>query len=159
LSCNTNAEKNDVGLILYEYDVYIKEIDSIIERVNKIAPLAKYKSSDSCLLIINRFETLDTYKNFAIPPVKDSSQINKKCYRNQYPLPNFIEYYRPNKNSDLKLDNTFLIYVLEAGSGKYSEKYNLLPSPQMPDNWKNGYSKGIAISEQNKTIIYWSVIW
>ena len=56
-------------------------------------------------------------------------------------------------------DSTFVIYVLESGKGKYLEKYDLPPSPQMPNSWKNGYSKGVSVSEKRKMAIYWSIAW
>ena len=39
------------------------------------------------------------------------------------------------------------------------EEFKMTPNPQMPANWKNGYSKGIAVNRGKKTLIYWGVIW
>jgi hypothetical protein len=33
------------------------------------------------------------------------------------------------------------------------------PAYQMPKQWQNGYSKGIAISKEKRTVVYWTVIW
>ncbi len=153
-----NSAKNTVGFMLYEYDVSIEKIDSVVAVVEKIK-IAKYNSKENCLLIVNRFETVDTYKNRKDIIIADSTKINQKCYELLYPIPNFINYKVPNNNSDLKLEGNFDIYVLEAKSGNHFKEFDLQPNPQMPSEWKNGYSKGIAVSKEKHTIIYWSIIW
>ena len=57
------------------------------------------------------------------------------------------------------LESIFDIYILEAKSGNYFKEFELLPNPQMPKEWENGYSKGIAINSKNKTLIFWGLIW
>lgn len=155
---NTNVDKNSIGLYLYEYEMPIHFLDSVGNTLEKTRMIAKYKSSDTCLLIVHRFENKNTAESGIIPDISDSSLLDKKCYLNQYPVPNFVHY----KGSDLTqcgLDSTFDIYVLDAKKGRYSEKYDLKPFSQMPREWANGYSKGIAISKMNNAIIYWSIIW
>ena len=49
--------------------------------------------------------------------------------------------------------------MIEAKSGKYFKNFDILPNPQMPLDWQNGYSKGLAINKKRKTIIYWGIIW
>ncbi|MEO8235465.1 MAG: hypothetical protein ABI549_08640 [Flavobacterium sp.] len=155
---NTNVKKNDIGLLLYEYEVDGGDIKNIRKKFGKRA-IAKYKSSDSCFLVVNRFETDETYEKFEVVEAIDSTEVNKECAKQLYPIPNFIgSTYSKGKN-DIKLDDSFEIYVLESKAGNHFKKFDVQPSPQMPDQWKNGYSKGIALSEKNKTIIYWSIIW
>lgn len=154
----TNKEKNDVGLILYQYGLNLGIIDTIESKVIKNGFLAKYKSTDSCLLVVNRFETFETHKNVVKPPIIDSSLVDRKCYEKKYPIPNFIDYSLPNTKIGLKLDDSFDLFVFEA-KPKPNNRFELQPSPQMPSNWKNGYSKGVAISKRNKTVIYWAIIW
>jgi hypothetical protein len=155
---NKDISKNDVCFILYEYKVDKNAIDSVIKNVqNKY--IAKYSSEDTCLLIVNRFETLETLKNMEEVIITDSTKVNQDCYKKLYPIPNFIDYNFPRKNNDLKLEGNFDIYVLEAKSGNYFKKFDLQPNPQMPEEWKNGYSKGIAINKQKGTVIYWGIIW
>lgn len=152
-----NAERNDVCFILYEYELNKESIDSITSTTNKA--IAKYNSRDTCLLIVNRFQTIHSRKYDIDAEITDSTKINQDCYKKLYPIPNFINYEYPNKNSDLKLDGNFDIYVLEAKSGNHFKKFDLIPNPQMPTEWQNGYSKGIAVSKEKRTIIYWSIIW
>lgn len=155
---NTNRKKNDIGLLLYEYGVDKNEINNIKKNIIDVA-IAKYKSDEACLLIVNCFETEESYSNFTMVEAIDSLEIEKSCKEKLYPIPNFIgSNYSKNKNG-LKLDESFDIYVLEAKAGNHFEEFKLQPSPQMPNKWKNGYSKGIAISLKNESVIYWSIIW
>lgn len=155
---NTNKKKNDIGLLLYEFDVDFQEIKKITNNI-KYKAIVKYTSKDTCLLVVNRFETNETYRKFKVVDVTDSLNVNTKCSKKLYPIPNFIEYDFSNKNNDLKLSGNFDIYVLESKSGNHFKEFDLLPNPQMPKEWENGYSKGIAISKEKKTLIYWSIIW
>lgn len=153
-----NISKHIVGFILYEYEKDLTEIDSVVNNIEKKA-IAKYNFKDSCLLIVNRFETLESLENMENVVINDSTKINMDCYKGLYPIPNFIDYDYPNKDNDLKLQENFDIYVLEAKVGNHFKEFELLPNPQMPKNWKNGFSKGIAISREKKTLIYWGIIW
>lgn len=152
---NKNKAKHDISFKLYEYKVDSLKIDSIL---NKYKFVAKYAHRDSCMLLINRFETKDTYKNRKRVEILDTLSLNKDCYKNKYPIPNFSVYDVTDENN-LPLDDNFNIYVIEAKSGKYFKNFDLLPNPQMPSEWQNGYSKGIAINKKSKTLIYWGIIW
>jgi hypothetical protein len=153
-----NISKNDVAFILYDYNSDTTKIDSVVNYIEKKI-IAKYNSKDLCLLIVNRFETLDSEENMVDVIITDSTKIKQDCIKGLYPIPNFIDYDYPNKNSDLKLNGNFDIYVLEAKTGNYFKEFDLKPNPQMPTKWINGYSKGIAISKEKRTIIYWAIIW
>lgn len=155
---NTNRKKNDIGLLLYVYGVDAKDIKNVRKKFEKKA-IANYKSKDSCFLIVNRFETDETYAKFEIVEKIDSLEVDKECAQHLYPIPNFIgSNYSKGKNG-LQLDDSFEIYILEAKVGNHFKNYQVQPSPQMPEQWKNGYSKGVSFSEKNKSIIYWSIIW
>lgn len=157
-SSKMDIKKNNVGLYLYEYDVAKKNLDSL-ERVfihSKIA--TRYNSYDTCLLVVNRFETKYTVDYPELPIIKDSSLLDRDCYKNLMPIPNFLDY-DGNNVTTCGLDSTFTIYVLEAKAGIYFKEFNLSPFSHMPKKWENGYSKGIAISKKNGTVIYWSVVW
>lgn len=151
--------KNDVALMLYEYGLPENELKLVGNRSQKQA-VATYNYLDSCLLIVNRFETKKTMDNYELPDIKDSTLLDKECYHNKLPIPNFIIYEGDNGNPNFGLDNSFKIYVFEAKKKKsWLKEFNMKPAYQMPKQWQNGYSKGIAISEKKKTVIYWTVIW
>ena len=153
-----NTDKNNVGIILYNYEINSDEIKKIASEIENKA-IAIYQSTDECMLIVNRFETLSTSENREVIKDVDSIQVNKTCFDSLYPIPNFIDVKTPVLNSEIKLNESYIIYVLDAKSGVFYKDLQLIPSPQMPDKWKNGFSKGIAISEKEGTVIYWGIIW
>ena len=151
-------KKNNISLMLYQYGMSIEGIQNLNNKFKKLA-IAEYKSSDSCLLIVNRFETIETDENQKMPDI-NLSLLNNECYSNKYPIPNFVNYENYRKDRALRLDDSFTIYVLEAKKvDSWGTDFALEPAPQMPKNWKNGYSKGVAISHENHTVIYWTIIW
>ncbi|EJL65541.1 hypothetical protein [Flavobacterium sp. CF136] len=152
---NKNISKNDVCFMLYEYNVDSLKIDSIFKNT-KYKSVANYSSKDSCILIVNRFETKETYDNRKDVEILDPLLINKECYKNMHPVPNFNIY---ESDTGFKSNNSLNIYVLEAKSGIFFPSYQSQPDIQMPKNWENGYSRGIAISKEKRTVIYWSIIW
>jgi hypothetical protein len=154
---NTNTEKNDVGLFLFEYNLQDSEIKKLENRTIK-SSLNIYSTKDLCLLKVNPFETIETKEKFVPTNINDSTLINKPCYKNLLPIPNFIDFSIATKTKFWN-DENFDIYVLEAKSGNHFKKFELMPNPQMPKEWENGYSKGIAINKEKKTVIYWSIIW
>ncbi|WP_316838714.1 hypothetical protein [Pedobacter gandavensis] len=157
-TCKTNKKKNNVGLLLYQYGVSLERI-KLIEDNAKSKAISAYNSSDSCLLIVNRFETRETLENNDIPEVLSKHLLNRSCYEGKFPLPNFVDYENYNINTETKLDNGFDLYVIEAKSN-YNFGYSELESnSQMPEKWKNGYTKGVAINKKKNTVIYWGIIW
>jgi hypothetical protein len=155
-----NIDKNDVGFMLIEENVSDTSFDSIV-KILDTKEFTKYLSSDECLLIVNSYETIKTYEERTEPELSDKLKIKHDCKKGLLPLPNFIEFNITNSfefNNEMYLQG-FEIYVLESKTGNHFKEYNLQPNPQMPENCKNGYSKGFAIHKLNKTIIYWGVIW
>jgi hypothetical protein len=107
-----------------------------LEKVNA----KEYEPNDSSLIIVG-----DTV---------DYSQKTKGV-----PIPSFYNYEKDFGLNSVRLDNDFRIYVLESKSGEYMDKENLTKDNKFPPNWRNGFSRGLAINEQEKTIIYWLTIW
>lgn len=155
---NERTEFNDISFFLYEYSVSNEQLDSALALLDIYKPIAAYKSSDTCLLIVHRFETKEMYEQDIAPEITDSSLINRDCYTNLLPIPNFIDGGGSIETS-CGLDSSFTIYVLEAKQEKPFPQYDLKPFNQMPSKWSNGYSRGIAISKENKIVIYWSIVW
>lgn len=159
LACSHNNSKtNDIGLFLYNYDLTYGIVDSIQNILTNNPEILMYHSSDSCQLIVNRFLTIESIESDELPLILDSSLIENKCYVDKYPVPRFIDYEGIVENHDLMLSKNFTIYILEAKPTLLHE-YNLNPNIQMPKGWKNGFTRGIAISRIDKTIIYFLLIW
>ena len=154
-----DEKKNDVAFMLYEYGLPEKVLQSVGNKYRKQA-IATYTYLDSCLLIVNRFETKKTMDNRESADIKDSTLLDKECYHNKLPIPNFIIYDGNNGNQNFGLDSSFTIYVFEAKKiNSWLKEFNMKPAYQMPKQWQNGYSKGIAISKEKRTVIYWTVMW
>lgn len=149
---------NDIGLLLYEYGQQESKIDSIVHSIMKVNPIVQYHSYDTCLLIVNMFESRNTIDNYFPASINDSTLIERECYSEMLPIPNFVDF-QGHSETRCALDSTFTIYVFEAKSGNYFEYFETEPFKHMPKKWENGYSRGIAISKKNRAIIYWGIIW
>lgn len=155
-----DTSNNNTALILYEYGITNKLLLEVLENAQKTS-IAQYNTKDTCLLVVNRFETRESNELAKPAIITDSSSINRSCYDGKLPIPNFIDYGGYNPNRVGILDSSFTIYVFEskAFTSWGNSIYKMQPNPQMPDNWKNGYSKGVAISKSKNIIIYWLVMW
>lgn len=121
--------------------------------------LAQYMPNDDSLLVINRFANKQNYGYNISISTKDSIQIEKECFLGKYPVPNFWSNIYSTDSTTCKLPNDFTLYVLDAKPGKFIDISMLTDGRSMPKKWKNGFSKGIAISEERKIAIYWLVVW
>ena len=99
----------------------------------------------------------------------DSSNIiinietpNKLKRYETVPIPNLPKIFN---NSELlikqeKIDiMNFDIFVLDAKPGIFVEKELLSETKNLPEDWKNGYNKGIAINSSESQILFWFEIW
>lgn len=135
-----------------------EEYKNLIKKNEKIA-IAAYNCSDTCLLIINRFANKQNYSYNITLSKQDSALINLDCYQNLYPIPNFWHNDFLTEETNCRLPNDFRIFVIDAKPGKFLEDQYLTDGKYMPSDWKNGFSKGVAISEKRNVVIYWLVIW
>ncbi len=149
----------DMGnLELIVYNKFENNKTSSLTKLYKNKAIAIYKSEDTCLLVVNRFATKDSYYKLSSTE-KEKKMIEKECYNNLYPVPNFWHSPFTTYETQCKLPKGYELYVLEAKSGKYFNAKYLSDGWFMPLKWKNGYSKGVAISKENNIIIYWLIIW
>lgn len=151
-----SPELGNLELILIDHLVNNSSTSIIAEFKKK--SIAIYEANDSCLLIVNRFATRDNYYNIELSAA-DKLMINNKCSSDHYPVPNFWHNDFTTEKTQCKLPSDFRLFVLEAKSGKYFDEDKLTDGRFMPRKWKNGYSKGVAISQVRNVIIYWLVIW
>jgi hypothetical protein len=155
--------------------IYKVEDDSLKKLLNNIYTANIYSASDSCLLIvgdknnnitngeelfIDMFKTNDEIIQSDTGGRFDSiSQANLKIL--SLPVPNFsmVNYNTLVVTKDNRLTEDFILYVLDAKSGKFLLDKRLSNGYGLPDVWKNGYSKGIAISKKRNLVLYWLEIW
>ena len=124
--------------------------------------IATYKAVDTNIISIKR-ETVTLWnpekKKFYMDKMRDN-----KYY---FPVPFFETEDHPFYKGDIKdiyssetpngLSEDFTIYVFDFKAGNYWQ--GLKPLDYMPEGWKNGYSKGIAVNKKKNVIIHWFVVW
>ena len=153
-SLNPNNETSAFWCIKVKEEEEKKIIDLLKKYSLKI-----YNSSDSCLLVLNRFSDSS---NYGYPKIEciDTSKIIRECYKDKYPVPTF---YNQNvfytSETAYHLTNDFTIYVFESKKGIFLPKEQLPKNKYMPEEWEHGISKGVALSEKQNVIIYWLIIW
>ena len=136
--------------------------DSLANKLKNGNHVAVYSSQDSNLLIVGRLgeSTNNKYRKFE----KSYPWDNSKGY---IPVPNF---YRRNYSPEVhradydplnnRLPAGYHLYIVDASPGIYIKKEWLTEGMGLPPEWKNGYSRGYAISsDTTQHIIYWLAIW
>jgi len=127
----------------------------IIDSVNNVV----YQANDTCLFVINRFynkESIDCQKELS----EDEKKIvNQSCLIGKKPIPNFWANNFATDSTECRLPKDFMIFVFDAAAGKFLPDEYLTNRDFMPDEWKHGYSRGMAFSNQKKVLIYWVEIW
>jgi hypothetical protein len=153
---NISAEMGSLELMVIDS---IKN-DSLVKLQKNLESICigKYIASDSCLLIINRFLTRSKYYKVKNTDY-DKHLIERPCYSELFPIPNFWHNNLTTNDTECKLPADFVLYVIDAKQGKYLKEELLTTGWFMPMQWRNGYSRGIAISPERNIIIYWLGIW
>ncbi len=98
------------------------------------------KSSDNCLLVV------DCEDNKNLP--------HCDVY---YPIPQETIY---DFESDkwIKQENCE-VALIDYKPGKFVKSKYLTEKEYLPNNWRNGYSKGYSFDNSKQTITYWLIIW
>jgi len=116
--------------------IYFNNVRGKLE-LNNIKP---YKPNDSIFIVVG-----------------DTIDYSEK--QNGIPIPNFYSYQRDFGLNDKYLPEHHMLYVLEYNPGKFLEEKYLTQGNNLPKKWRNGYSRGIAINEVEKELIYWLCVW
>lgn len=155
----TNTSK-DFDCIYLQFSAVFEEkkVSQLLDSLAKVS-LATYRSTDTCLLIVNRFHSKKNLVELLKVTEEDNKRIDWDCLNNKLPLPNFYLSHYTSKGTECGLEDDFILYVLDARHGKFWDDKYLYGGKFMPNLWEHGYSKGIAISKMKKAIIFWFVIW
>lgn len=136
-------------LLICKYDS-IKNIISLIHKSIQFSTLG-----DSCNLIVN-------YDN-NITSLNSHLNRSSNCINDSIPIPDIEKLILQDSFVKEKLLTNvgvdFLVYVIEAKKGEFLTGESLTSGKGLPKEWKNGYSKGIAINKKDKVIIYWLEMW
>jgi len=132
-------------------------IDAFIAHLEKLS-LKKYEASDSCLLVVNQYTNKSNWFD-AFKAYRDEIMFTK-CQRNNYPVPNFWneEILQSEKNL-CKLPDEYNLYLIEAKSGIHWNQKYCTDGLYMPNEWRNGFSRGVAFDATNAIALYWFIIW
>lgn len=148
------------GILLWK--VYsLSQYKSISSQFRDL-PNTTYSANDSSLLLVFSYcDVLEidgrTYRNQE-PTERQALAKHNVTVASSLPVPLFeIDEYKGNTMSGLTED--FKIYVLEAKRGKYINEKYLQECECLPDKWKHGYSKGVALSDEKQVVIYWVAVW
>ncbi len=132
-------------------DIYLKVQISSRKKyeIKKRSLIKKTKitknSDDRCLLIIK----------YDWEKIKLNQDISG-CDR-LFPVP-YDAVYNYNRDEGVyKKQKDNEIAFIDYKPRKLMEK--LLTKENLPEQWKNGYSKGYTFNDNNQTITYWLVIW
>lgn len=132
--------------------------------VSKFANLSNttYSANDSSLLLVFSYSDVieivgEIYRDQESPELQALAKhnVNKA---NSLPVPLFeIDEYKASTMSGLTGD--FKLFVLDAQPGKYIDDKYLQECECIPEQWKHGYSKGVAFSDEKQVVIYWVIVW
>ncbi len=154
-----------IGFSCNEIELIINPPEEIYDSLKtyfKQRSIVKLSPSDSTLLLVFSYcDTLEVdgyiFKNQESPEKQKHAKDNITIARS-LPVPLFdIQEYSGNTKSGLNED--FIIFILGANSGEYLDKNHLEECDCLPANWKHGYSKGVAMNDKRKVIIYWTIFW
>lgn len=129
--------------------------------VNKLIKTIKdssviVKSEDKKLIFVNGFWS------------EGGGAIFIKYYKKKYDISScvVIPYFDKLLSSKIKIESTqsgnlknYDIYIIEAKKGKFLAENNLSFGYGLPEEWRNGYTRGIAINEDKGVVIYWLEMW
>lgn len=121
-----------------------------------------YSANDTNLLLL--FSYCDVvelegkiYENQE-PPERQKLAQHNVTTATSLPVPLFeIDEYKGNTMYGLNDD--FKLYLLDAKPGKYLSDEYLQECECLPEKWKHGYSKGVALSDEKRVVIYWIAVW
>jgi hypothetical protein len=154
----TKNGKYDVTRLFLLVQDTTENFNKLRDSITKISK-AKYLATDTCLFIINKFTTEQNFTTEQKVNVKEiNNYFKSNCVKNNLPIANFWGLF-DNTTSLCKLPDSYNIYVLEAKSGLYWDEKHRSNGKYMPENWKHGYSKGVAMNDKTHEIIYWFVLW
>jgi len=130
---------NSTELIMKIQITSKQEYEKKKNQLEKEAKLIK-NSTDRCLLIVDS---------------KENRPLNT-C-NTYYPVPQetVCDF---NNGKWIRIENCE-IALIDYKPGIFVKNENLTPKETLPENWKNGFSKGYSFNNNKQTIMYWLIIW
>ncbi len=139
---------------------------------------SKYKNEIDRIIKNSIFNTPYSFqKNTILSFINFKVFLSQKKYNiyhiNTLPIPNF-ESFNFNlgkrvikikeKNNILydyifKVPKDLKVYVIEAKPGYFFKNNCNISRPKLLKEWQNGFSRGIAISEKENRVVFWTMLW
>lgn len=127
--------------------------------------LLVFSSNDTNQVLIGVIIQYDKYKIIHVIGYEEGDESRKILARNMknsdgLPLPIF-NIDNLNGNTSTRLSEDFTIYIIDCMPGKILELgHNSIKNTDiLPSKWRNGYSRGYAVSKKRKIVIYWVIAW
>ena len=107
-----------------------------------------------------RDSILDTnYKNtYHLIPIADLNKPDYKLGKIENSV-FFTDEYKLDTNYKYISPKDLILYVIEAKDGDYWKVKCPQKRLDFQNHWEHGFSRGYAISEKEKIIVYWLVVW
>jgi len=134
-----NEWNSTTGLSLEIRTTSKEKFENLKNQLEREAKVVK-KSDDSCLLVVDSKE--------------NQTLINCNSY---YPIPQETAYDF-NKDKWIRKENCE-IALIDFKPGIFIHNKYLTPKENLPEKWKNGFSKGYAFNNKEQKIMYWLIIW
>lgn len=142
---------------LTEYNLYagiylltkISSRDKYLKLKKKLSSKVEYTGSSTD----NNFIIVRTGGELLNSKTVDRSSINS------YPIPQYAIYTKNKNNDKWKIQENSDVAILDCKSIHTFKGVKLKPKKDMPNEWKDGYSKGYTFNDSTKTIKYWLIIW
>ncbi len=138
-----------------EKKITTNEYDNLMDHYSSVSKEILIPSDS--LLVINRFDGMGKLSNYKLTDLERKIIEASSSY--SLPVPNFWRSQFSSDKTPCHLSNSFKLYIIDAKKGKYLADSCLTKGEHMPSDWKNGFSKGIAISKDSLAAIYWIVVW
>lgn len=139
-----------------DYNVLHSQIDSITKK--------EYEITDTNLLVFKYMDSVvshvDSSLTFEKPFMKELAKQNL-ALGDRLPVPWFTnkDYYNGEDILDY-YDPSFKLHVIDAQPGIYLPEEKLYDSSKcMPEKWRHGFSRGVALCDKTRQAIFWIIIW
>lgn len=138
---------------MYWEQLPIQTLKQKIDSLN-LMRVPKRSVNDSSFLLLTFFDRrLDSKQ-------QDRSIKRGDVFSETTPLPYFELFDQFKGNTFCGLEKDFVLYILNScESSKLPSKYKMAGYNCFPSKWQHGYSKGVAVSEKRRIILYWIVCW
>lgn len=138
-----------------EINLTLKNASEQINEAKSKYKLETYSTEDGCLIVVNDF--LNNKNLILDDETTYQSKYSIGCKKYGI-IPNFWNNFYGTSDTKSKLSNDFKYIIIDSKTGVFSSKIREDVS-YMPEQFRHGYSRGIAYNEREGLIVYWLILW